>query len=41
MSTFVHVRDLNIPNVTVLDNPDAPVVGVVPPTVHKERGGRC
>ena len=36
MSTFVHVRDLNIPNVTVLDNPDAPVVGVVPPTVHKE-----
>jgi large subunit ribosomal protein L25 len=36
INNFLHVRDLNIPNVTILDNPDAPVVGVVPPTVQKE-----
>ena len=32
----VHVRDLNIPNVTVLENGDAAVVGVLPPTLVKE-----
>lgn len=32
----VHVRDLNIPNVTVLDNTDSAVVGIMPPTVVKE-----
>ncbi len=36
INDFVYVRDLNIPNVTVLDNPDSPVAGVVPPTVQKE-----
>jgi large subunit ribosomal protein L25 len=36
INDFVHVRDLNIPDVTVLENPDSPVAGVVPPTVHKE-----
>jgi len=32
----VHVRDLAIPDVTLLDNPDSAVVGVLPPTVTKE-----
>ncbi len=32
----VHVRDLNIPNVTVLENADSAVVGVLPPTIVKE-----
>jgi large subunit ribosomal protein L25 len=32
----VHVRDLNIPNVTVLESGDSAVVGVLPPTVAKE-----
>jgi len=32
----IHVRDLNIPNVTVLENGDSAVVGVMPPTVVKE-----
>lgn len=32
----VHVNELTVPNVTVLDNPDNPVVSVVPPTVIKE-----
>jgi large subunit ribosomal protein L25 len=32
----VHVRDLTVPNVTVLENPDNPVVAVLPPTVQKE-----
>ena len=36
INQFVHVRELNIPNVTLLDNPDIPVVGVMPPTVTKE-----
>ncbi len=32
----VHVRDLQIPNVTVLESPESPVVAVIPPTVLKE-----
>ena len=36
MNRSVHVRDLSIPNVTVLENLDAAVVGVIPPTVVKE-----
>jgi large subunit ribosomal protein L25 len=32
----VHVRDLNIPNVTLLDHADNAVVSVLPPTVAKE-----
>jgi large subunit ribosomal protein L25 len=36
MNHSVHVRDLNIPNVTILENKDASVVGVIPPTVVKE-----
>src|ERR1041384_5752190 len=33
---FIHVRDLKIENVTILDNEAGTVVGVVPPTVEKE-----
>ena len=36
MHHSVHVRELSVPNVTILDNPDSTVVSVVPPTVHKE-----
>jgi large subunit ribosomal protein L25 len=36
MNRSVHIRDLNIPNVTILENMDAAVVGVIPPTVIKE-----
>jgi len=32
----VHVRDLNLPDVTVLENADSAVVGVIPPVVVKE-----
>lgn len=32
----IHVRDLNIPNVKVLENENSTVVAVVPPTVLKE-----
>ena len=31
----VHVRDLVIPNITMLDNPNAAIVAVIPPTVEK------
>ena len=33
---FIHVRDLKIQNVTILDNESGTIVGVVPPTVEKE-----
>jgi large subunit ribosomal protein L25 len=33
---FVHVRDLNIPNVTIAENLDNPVAGVMPPHIVKE-----
>jgi large subunit ribosomal protein L25 len=36
MNRAVHVRDLSIPNVTILENMDAAVVGVIPPTIVKE-----
>jgi large subunit ribosomal protein L25 len=32
----VHVKDLNVPNVTILENLESAVVGVMPPTVVKE-----
>lgn len=32
----IHVRDLKVPNVTVLESADSAVVGVLPPTVVKE-----
>ncbi|MEW6509407.1 MAG: 50S ribosomal protein L25 [Bacteroidota bacterium] len=32
----VHVRDISLPNVTILDSPESAVVGVMPPTVVKE-----
>lgn len=34
---FVHVKDIALPNVTILDNPEASVVGVLPPTVEKPK----
>jgi large subunit ribosomal protein L25 len=33
---FVHVRELQLPNVTILENLDSPIVGVLPPTITKE-----
>jgi large subunit ribosomal protein L25 len=36
MNRSVHVRDLNIANVIILENMDAAVVGVIPPTIVKE-----
>jgi large subunit ribosomal protein L25 len=33
----IHVRDLSIPDVTILNDPDATVVTVVPPTVMEEK----
>lgn len=33
---FIHVRDLKIENVTVLENENSSIVGVVPPTIEKE-----
>jgi large subunit ribosomal protein L25 len=32
----VHVKDLNVPNVTILENLESAVVGVMPPNVVKE-----
>ena len=36
INQFIHVRDLQIPNVTVVDNGDISVIGIMPPTVVKE-----
>jgi large subunit ribosomal protein L25 len=36
INQFVHVRDLKIENVTILDNEASSIVGVVPPTIEKE-----
>ncbi len=33
---FIHVRDVKIENVTILENEGGTIVGVVPPTVEKE-----
>jgi large subunit ribosomal protein L25 len=32
----IHARDLQVPNATILENPDSPVVVIMPPTVAKE-----
>jgi large subunit ribosomal protein L25 len=32
----VHVKDLNVPNVTILENLESAVVGIMPPTLVKE-----
>ena len=36
INDFVHVNALNLPNVTIMENPGSAVVGVMPPTVTKE-----
>jgi len=36
INDFIHVSDLVIPNVTILDGPATTVAGVIPPTLHKE-----
>jgi large subunit ribosomal protein L25 len=36
INDFIHVKDLPLPNVTVLENAEAAVVGVMPPHVVKE-----
>lgn len=36
MNKSVHVSDLSLPNVTILESPDDPVVSVVPPTIQRE-----
>ena len=33
----IHVRDLSVPNVTILTDPDATIATVVPPTVMEEK----
>ena len=37
INQFVHVKDLALPNVTILENAEASVVGVLPPTVEKPK----
>jgi len=36
INDFVHIRDLQVPNVTILDNAETTVAGVMPPHVVKE-----
>jgi large subunit ribosomal protein L25 len=36
INDFVHVNDLSLPNVTIMENTGSAVVGVMPPTVTKE-----
>jgi large subunit ribosomal protein L25 len=36
INSFVHVRDITVPKVTVVEAPDNPIVGVMPPHVVKE-----
>jgi len=36
MNKSIHVKDLSIPNVKVLENENSTVVAVVPPTILKE-----
>ena len=36
INQFVHVRDLKIENVKILENETGAIVGVIPPTVEKE-----
>ena len=36
MNHFVHVRDLKLANITILESENSSIVGVVPPTIEKE-----
>ncbi len=36
INQFIHVRDLSIPNITILETPDNTILGIIPPTVEKE-----
>lgn len=36
INDFIHVRDLKIENVTILENESTTIVGVIPPIVEKE-----
>jgi large subunit ribosomal protein L25 len=36
INDFVHVSEVSLPNVTILENPENTIVGVLPPTVVKE-----
>lgn len=36
INTSVHVKDITVPNVTILENENSTIVAVVPPTVVKE-----
>jgi large subunit ribosomal protein L25 len=36
INNFIHVSDLTIPNVNILENATSSIVGVVPPVVEKE-----
>ncbi|MBI5020892.1 MAG: 50S ribosomal protein L25 [Ignavibacteriales bacterium] len=36
INAFVHVSDIKIDNVTILDNAGTSIVGIMPPTVEKE-----
>ncbi len=36
INTSIHVKDITVPNVTVLENENSTIVAVVPPTVIKE-----
>ncbi|MBA4313573.1 MAG: 50S ribosomal protein L25 [Chlorobiaceae bacterium] len=36
INAFIHVSDIKIDNVTVLDNASTSIVGIMPPTVEKE-----
>jgi len=37
----VHVRDISLPNLTILNDPDATVATVVPPTVMEEKAAEA
>jgi hypothetical protein len=36
INDFVHISDLQVPNVTILDNAGTTVAGVMPPHITKE-----
>jgi large subunit ribosomal protein L25 len=36
INNFIHVRDLKIDNVTILENEANTIIGIVPPTIEKE-----
>jgi len=35
MNHSVHVRDLQLANILILDNPNSAIVAVIPPTIEK------